>query len=55
MLYTELQLSLGWNNNKSGVDSNSLAEFPLKDILMTTIDVVRVSVGENFWEALSIF
>ena len=37
------------------MDSNILAEFDLKDIPMTTIDVVRVSVGDNFWEALSIF
>ena len=37
------------------MDSNILAEFDLKYIPMTTIDVVRVSVGDNFWEALSIF
>ena len=43
------------NNNKRGGYSISLAEFSLKVISNTTIDGLRGDIGDNLWEAMSIF
>ena len=54
---SKTKLTFRWvrNKNKVGGDSCSLVKCSLTGILNTTIDGFRGSVGDNVWEAISIF